>query len=415
MALNSPNEPQMDDVTKALEIANVDCHELVTLLWNHFNCPLQISKSEIIFSKPEAPSFLKILFTKHHLLKAILRSSKLSDTELEQIIGKIRTELLDKSQISVGREILFSWFPVNGFFKFKDELQILPVPSSAPQSVGWGGGHPFVLEFRFVTSPNFFISSFRRSQIATRNSTILTLFLEGGITQRQSKARGHWVFVPNATSGKPECKYLSEGYHYDGFKIGDDSFSNTDGFSPIVSVPENEYFTRWGLLAGKPMEIPDSLSDLISKFWHLPLLKREQFYRAAYWFKQAQNSYFESKSFSYLAAVMAIETLVEDEKDATKCPTCSKTQGKGPTKKFREFLDKFALFTSDSNEEQRVKTELYEMRSKLAHGGKIFIEDIDSHSVTMTSTQSAEEQNKTELIFRVTRIALINWLSSQTS
>ena len=110
---------------------------------------------------------------------------------------------------------------------------------------------------------------------------------------------------------------------------------------------------------------------------------------------------------------MAIEAMVEDEKRPEKCPACGGLKENGPTKKFREFLEKYAPFEAPSAEDRKVRNELYELRSRLAHGVRIFLEDTDQHSVAMASTQSAEEDQQIKLILRFTRIALVNWLLSQ--
>lgn len=403
----------MRDITNDLEVTGVDSRELSSLLWTFFQGPLEISKSQINFSKVGVSPILQMFFNKDHSLKSIQCASELSDDDLALIKQRIRDELLDQSLTKVGREILFSSFAVNGFFTIKNEMQILPVPANAPKQIFWGIGHPFLLEFQYVASKNGFIDSFRRVQQISRISAILAVFLEGGIEQRQSRARGHWVIIPDKEPGKQEYKNLPAGYGYDGFKAVDTNFSRTDEFSPLIEIPDQEYFFRWGLINTKPLEIPNSLGSRISKFWQLPVIKREQFCRAAYWHQQAHNLYSASKSSSYLAAVMAIETLVEDEKTPAKCPTCKKALENGPTKKFRDFLEKYARFTSDSNNEHQVRTQLYDLRCDLAHGEQIFLEDIDHGSWAMASTQSADEDNKMELIFRFTRVALVNWLEDQ--
>lgn len=404
----------MRDITKDLGATSLDCHELSTLLLNFFECSATTSKSEIAFSKPDAPSFLKIIFSKNHLLQSVLCSPKLSTDDFNQIKHRIHEDLLDQSKIKFGREIVFSVFKVNGYFQFENKIQILPVPHDAPKDTFLGGAHPFLLEFEYVSSGNYFIDSFRRAQKANRISTILALCLEGGIKQHRQRVEGHWVLAHNTETGKREYQNLPAGYGYEGFKPVDTRFSPVNTFIPITAIPDQEYFSRWKLLNTKPMEIPASLGNLISKIWQLPISKREQFFRAAYWHKQAYNLYLTSKSSAYLAAVMAIETMVDTDDSAAKCPSCHRALENGPTKKFRDFLEQYAPFTSGSNDEHKIKKQLYDLRSKLAHGVQIFLEDTDNHSVTMNSTQSTDEHNKMELIFRFTRIALVNWLENQS-
>ncbi|MGP8199883.1 MAG: hypothetical protein ACLQU4_10315, partial [Limisphaerales bacterium] len=106
-----------------------------------------------------------------------------------------------------------------------------------------------------------------------------------------------------------ESKYLGGHYVYPGDHSPTNNFSSVEEFSAIVQIPELVYYTRWGRLVDLPLEIPDTLHKLLSIFFILPPEERTKFVRAAYWFAQAQSAYRISKSYEYIALVMAIETL----------------------------------------------------------------------------------------------------------
>ena len=407
----------MQDITAELKIENLNPRELVALISSFFENRIQVSKNEIVFSKINAHGCLKINFSKSHSIMSILRSSQLTDADLSQIGEKIKSELTDESTIKIGREIIFSGFPIKGFFKFKDDFQILPVPHNAPnvaQSSGLSFEHPAIIEFRFRASQNFEVNSYRRNQAVSKFATILSSLLKGRIKIKSYKLQTRWVLSKNTSTGNQEPAILLEGYNYDGFKNLDTQFSSVNGIDPIASVPPQEYFNTERILVGTPLSIPATLDDLISKYLSLPFSSQDKYFRAAYWFDQSKELYLTSLSASYLAAIMAIETLVEEEYSNNRCPTCKKSQGKGPTIKFRDFLGKFAAASGPNQDDfNDVLKRLYEIRSKLAHGGGLLIDDAEHHYIAWYSTQWQEERNKTDILFHLTQIALVNWLNHQ--
>ena len=85
--------------------------------------------------------------------------------------------------MGIGREVVVSSFPVTGVFRFKDEIQILPVPVGAPKDIlrGKGASTPFNLNMWQAKMVLFTVSAHREGQ---QNFHRSKRFLEGGITQR---------------------------------------------------------------------------------------------------------------------------------------------------------------------------------------------------------------------------------------
>ena len=245
----------MQDITAELKIESLNPHELLASLSSFFDSRMKVSKDEIVFSKTDAADCLKIRFSKSHSIGAIFRSSQLTNADLSQIKEKIKNELLDESTIKIGREIIFSGFPLTGFFKFKDIFQILPVPHGAPQCCGWGYEHPAIIEFRFIGSRNFKVDSYRRDQAVSKYGIILSSLLRGAIKIKSNKIQTRWVLTKNATTGNQEPENLIEGYSYDGFQNLDSQYSSVSGFAPIATVSPQEYYSPERILLGTPLRV----------------------------------------------------------------------------------------------------------------------------------------------------------------
>ena len=104
---------------------------------------------------------------------------KLTPADVDMIKSRIESELLASAGTRIGREILFAHLPVTGYFRYKDEFQILPVPNHAPQPPFSWADYPFLLEFRFPISPSFEIRHLRGDARARQLYLILVGLLWG--------------------------------------------------------------------------------------------------------------------------------------------------------------------------------------------------------------------------------------------
>src|SRR5205814_946672 len=111
----------------------------------------------------------------------------------------------------------------------------------------------------------------------------------------------------------------------------------------------------------------------------------------------------------FLACVQAIETLVE-RPPARPCPTCSKDRGPGPTKLFREFVEKYCL---SSDVDQTVIQNLYSVRSALAHGRYLFQLDEAPWALNLGATVASDhELEMSRSVLTLAKDGLRNWLLS---
>jgi hypothetical protein len=403
----------MKDIAAAVGADLADPYELAQWLWDYFDGNISSTVREIIVSQGST-ALLRVEFSKSHRLTAFRIAAALMP-RVAEIREAIASDLLDDASKCVGAEVLFSSFPVDGFFKFDDKLQIRPVPPDAPKAPARHfGEQPFLLEYRFSESRNSLVTSYRKAQATRHLGALVAVFLEGVIKVQSHVLHGHWVNVPvNGLDGKPQfqSEFRAGQYICPGLKSCSTDFSPLQGFRPIAQIPEQVYYTRWGEILGRSLEIPDTLDKLLRIFFSLRAEERARFLRAAYWFAQAKSAYLVSKSYQYIAIVMAIETLAQQKSASERCQTCKRELENGPTRNFLQFLDEYCSGPDDA---KALKRELYDLRCELSHGARLFLEDIDNRGLPLTP-RMVEEDHKKASLYRLTQIALINWLYKRSA
>jgi hypothetical protein len=400
----------MKNIALDVGAEKADPHELAQWLWNHFNGQLSSSEREMVISK-DSIEIVRVEFSKSGQLIAL----KMADATPERIAAirdAINLDLLKSAGNKVVREVLFSSFPVDGFFRFK--LQIRPIPSEAPKPPSRSfGEQPFLLEFRISESRNFFVTSIRVAREIRQLGATLAALLEGVITVNSHEARSYWVNVPVNGPGemlKLESRCLAGQYICPGLNASSNDFSSVQEFPAIAQITAPTYYMRWRQLLGRSLEIPDTLGKLLSSFFSQPPDERRKFVRAAYWFSQAKSAYLNSKSYQYIALVMAIETLANESSSAEKCPKCGRDLENGPTKAFLRFLEQH---TPAFENGKALKRELYTLRRQLSHGSHLLLEDMDSPLIPL-APMAVEEMNRRDLMYNLVRMALVSWLTSRS-
>jgi hypothetical protein len=152
------------------------------------------------------------------------------------------------------------------------------------------------------------------------------------------------------------------------------------------------------------------LDRLVAAFVSLDGVKRRRFLRSAAAIYTASELWDVSISSYFLTCVQAIETLV-DRPSPVPCPACNRTVGPGPTKLFREFVERYCL---TSGVEDKVLKELYGVRSSLAHGHYLFQLDEAPWAFNvgaMIARLGEDEIYRSAMA--VAKTGLRNWLLSQ--
>ena len=197
----------------------------------------------------------------------------------------------------------------------------------------------------------------------------------------------------------------------------------TDTLSQVAeqapTVPHEEYYARGrGRYVDRPeLEVPESLTESLDRYFALPEPRRLGFARAVRLIGHGSDVLPLSRSLSLAAAVIEVDTLVHlDDPELETCPECSALLSDEScdrcgaprfrlTSRFREFVD--ALLG-----DAELASHLYRARSDLVHRGvPLRSDEYDSgFSIGENDSQFGLEFGAVA----AARAVLLNWLWSQS-
>lgn len=133
--------------------AQTDLAELHWLLLQRFRGALQPRTDEVVYPGHADQYSVKVRFVDSQIVDT-LQGPNLTGAEIDSLGEQIDTQLLASTGSRVANLILFGHLPVDGWFRHRDVLQILPPPNGAPRPDCIMADHPFLLQFSFPTSSN---------------------------------------------------------------------------------------------------------------------------------------------------------------------------------------------------------------------------------------------------------------------
>lgn len=361
---------------------------------------------------------------------------------------------------SVSNQVgIFCSQSLHGFYRYKDVFQILPLET---KNKTYQHDHPLILEmcydpetwpvrdellwYRDLWELERYesISKSSSSQnldpsddwvIAYQNATkmhrpaaitaevlsLLTLFTNHRFFAYTPEQ--HW-FIPIGTETDPVSHQWGQHfYRFGGLESG--SALSDPVSSDALKIPIAEYHarTRDAIYAGEDnsVRLPEDIDSLFDLYFALPPAEKKGFNTACLLYGQALELHRTHASLSLVAAVMAIEALVNcfaDDRGAKRCEECGAPESiekcpvcKSPryraTSRFKQFLNDY---WSNAEGASKFANTLYGVRSTLAHGGLLRDDLHDSGFYAGTKDEQQSFHRKTLI---ATRIALINWLIKQ--
>lgn len=394
---------------KSLAADSVHHDELQQVIQRHFPSASQPGLREIIYPGEERYA-VKLVFNKKDELTGI-EAGPLLTVELEQKLRRaVEDALLTTAPDRVCRHVLFASFKLTGCWRYRDWFQLTPVPRNAPQLHCVFGDHPLVLEVRLATSPDPLIMGVRATRILHEVAMLVAGFVESSIHGLVIRPfYGNWTRLPGKEG---ETAYLYPQYP----AVMDewaDEFSPQAELAPVM--PSNALFGLFGRNAGVPLCIPAELEETLDRFLSLGAERRKQTLRACYWIHRASWSFLESFSQSFLAVVSAAETLMEAN-DLQVCGDCGQLRY-GLRKRFAAFLDRFVplddLTPMRAGDRRRFRErlkDLYDARSKMAHGGDLSSRDGFGNAF---APSVSHEDGDLRILLRVMPLAMSTWVRSQ--
>jgi hypothetical protein len=399
----------MTDISHRFPIGEVDHHELMEIFNLRYKTCWRVAERQITF--PAHPDYRLKLELRHGQITRIWAGDSLSEPELADLLNQVDADLNDKRIAAFGAEILFAHRPVQGGFRFNSiPMQILPPPNDAPTPQQMMAEHPFVFEYPIQASRSPELQNKRRQKNAVEWTWVLNALLRGSIKYSGARPRHMWAIKSGEISHP--CFWAQEFYMAPGFVAIRDALSQPGPALPVV--PADAYFGQrhQANLSIDTFFLPDTLDALISAFLKLDGSSRRRFLRSAAAVYIAQELWGVSVSNFLLGCVQAIETLI-DRPAPSPCPSCNKDMGPGPTRLFREFVERHCL---TSGVDQRAASALYSVRSSLAHGGYLFQIDEAPWSMNLAAIIASDHE------LEIARSALViakeglrNWLLAKST
>jgi hypothetical protein len=395
----------MTDRTKLLNELGGDRaeqSEFADVLGVYFGGAAQKSNKEIEYLTSEGGTALTLIYNGEGLLIGAKAGPALKDTDVRDLRRRVEEELLTPGPVKVRRRVLFAPVPTRGWYRYKDQFQIMPVPEDAPKprrSV-WGD-HPFFLEFKYSHSSGIFISSQRWARIGRE----LELFCSAILSWRVrsiGQTQYHWCIELSEDKKLLPSKFRQEGYLWPGGVLELDSFSNTENLSPLAALDPNSYYTLRSISVDQALDVPSDLTVLLDAFSNLSSADRNRFLRASYWVQHAREV--SSKSAEFVSLVSAIEALSSEPQSRERCKECGQLVGPGPTKLFADFVEAHLPGAAIPESERK---RFYSLRSALSHGGKLLLSD---HSLWGFNPKRLGEDSDTRSMWQIVQMVLHNWL-----
>ena len=393
------------DLMDLLHAGTTDPDEFEYVLSSNFLAATQ-SEPNIIEYLPQQNSeecALRLIYDGGEL-RAIESGPLLEEASLEKIRADVEEKCLRSHGMVVARTPLFAALPVNEWWRYRDEFQILPVPPDAPRPDQFVGAHPFVLEVAVSRSPDMFVQMLRRDR-STREVELVLGSILWKILDSQGQPTGkHWVYLPPGPEGLLRSAFLQGGYDASGIRAFLDEFTPPGDLSPMSLVADEDYFAQEGLHVEDVLKAPESLTSLVDLYFKTPSATKDKFMRFSYWLMKADTFWPISTSGSYVAVVSAIEALMGGAPSGRSCPACGKDVSPGPTARFRAFVERWSS-ASDA-------AKLYQIRSAITHGSRIMRWDMPGFPFNPAA--NADDSYHRDA-FRAARRAGVRWLASTDS
>ena len=408
----------MTNLRLSVDVSSLDTEEVLMVLAEHFGSA-SMGEGRISFQRQDSSADVEI--SRRGRVVRIWLGPRMTHDEEDTIQRKLEGALIEGQHTVVGQHVGFCSHRVKGYYRYREELQIMPVPDEAPRSDVRLADHPFLLQHTYTWSPEHMVRNRRRLDQARFSLRLLDLLSGARIHGGSRVARHEWVMpgpVQDPSRWKSEWRQL--GYIYSpGFPAEIECFSDMTDHEPLVFVPTEQHFARPGV-TGDPLELPDDIETALDLAFDLRGEDRERFQRALIYLEHAKSVLEESRSLAYIALVMAIEALMDKPERCEACdqallekkPRCAACGQPvfSTTRTFREFLETHAPIIRD---EPGIGNRLYGLRSDLAHGNDVMRHDMSA--LTMYARYAEEEYTLESTLDMIAGTAIRNWLHSRVS
>jgi hypothetical protein len=312
----------------------------------------------------------------------------------------------------VGESYFFTNRPIEGTFRLDDTLQIIPIPDNAPQIEPKTllAEHPVILQFTYDKSSHTHINFYRRDKRSRELLMLLAVLIRGGVSWNSNSTK-HWVWdIPDEGMEDYSFKYCQQGYssRHEWSERDKSGFFIDENWPAIPKKPHAPYYGDIGFLIGEPFQLPETLEISLIRYHQLADEEAALFMRSAHWLVKCSEVYQQSHSLAYVSLVYALEGLLPAPTATGKCNGCGKiSYDKSIQDSFGKLLNEYG-----ADLPKDVVSEIYGLRSKIAHGGGLMPRDRE-----VIGFRFSAEQNEKDTVYRrlrrVCEVVMINWLHSE--
>ncbi len=376
--------------------------ELEILLKDHFG-GCSYNAGSVVFWK-QGKVVVEINFSKAGRLLSIIGTPALTIEEVISIRSLIVRDLLSTDIYVWGGAKIFANNEIDGFFRYRDLFQLVPVPNHAPRPDFLASPHLGIIEVRETGSLNAMVRSVRCSATTKRIKLILFWLVPGVQNFEYHNGPPVWVYG-DIVDDQITSELRQEGYAFPNDVRVDGDYTNVDQLTPLQTLPLSEFYQRvTGVYHDKGLVLPSNLAEIIDAVFGLDAEKFQKLLRACFWLQASRSIHRKAKSASYVALVSAVEAFLDDL-SRSDCPCCGKPQGPGPTAQFRDFIEQYLPGVP-----QAERSAFYDLRSKLTHGSAVLVDDFE---IWLGTRRSIDEGSKFMRLNQIVRMTILNWLETQ--
>lgn len=339
------------------------------------------------------------------------------------------------------KTIVFSNSILKTSFRFEDKFQVLPLDMKGKPYSPYAHHFPLFIEYTLDINEGESRNALEITALRV-NKVKEILNLLSCLTNHRffdyDPSRSIWgIRMPNKDTREmtkeeiqdiesQESVFCLALYKYKGLKE-DLQIDHFTDFFPNASFMDNkihEYYTSNPIDDYRhEISFPDTINYSLQNYYTLSSKTRERVNSCIYLACDGIDISDYKRSLSFLSYVSAIEGLIDLDVDDDeiqfsckschsiiespyKCPKCGRPIW-GINQKFTNFLSKFVAGSEDS---MKTYKEIYDLRSKITHKGKLFLSD---YELSLNESIAEKEHNawlmrlKTLQLFR---IALDSWL-----
>ena len=324
------------------------------------------------------------------------------------------------------KALVFSNSVLKTSFRFEDKFQVLPIDMRGKPQSPAARHFPLFLEYTIDYQNNEPTDVFSLGAIRiNKEKEILNLLscltnhrffkydtsmIGWGVKMSDKMVEDMTEEERQGMGNQDSCMFLGV-YNYSGLKE-DLRIEQFTDFKPLASMKEalmHEYFTDDPIDDSKhEVHFPNTLYTALHNYYNLSSETRKKVNSCIYLACDGMDISSNKRSLSFLSYISAIEGLVGLENDSSPeiCPQCKRPVF-SVNQNFVKFLSKFVAGSAKS---QKKYKDIYNLRSRITHSGKLFLSDYE-----LSFDESNGEKEYSEWLMRLEtlqlfRISLDSWL-----